>query len=189
MKVKGLDVYWYNEFLNTPNLELYIDKKPNYSDIMKYEYKEFNGNYVYYAYDEDTGLVKFYYHDCKNHNGYYGEKFVLPMKNGSIKTIIGPWSSRPAIMHMAGFPLCSSITLIEEDKNSKFAAEMLNLKLEKYIKEFLPDLQYYIASNGEIYIPKNQPLNLYFKGSYDEKMAYLERNSPKYDPNIGIIEY
>jgi len=189
MKVKKIDVYWCNEFSNVPNLELYVDKKPDYNQIMRFECKKYHDNDIYYAYDEDSGLVKFYYHDHKNHNGYYGAKFKLKMKDGTVETLIGPWSSRPAIMHMAGFSFCSGISLIEEeDLNSKFAAYMLNSKLEHLIKEFLPDLEYYIAANGEIYIPKNQPLNLKFKGSYSEKRKNLDKDPPKYNPNIGINE-
>ena len=69
MKVKKIDVYWCNEFSNVPNLELYVDKKPDYNQIMRFECKKYHDNDIYYAYDEDSGLVKFYYHGHKNHNG------------------------------------------------------------------------------------------------------------------------
>jgi len=189
MQVKGLKVYWENDFSNDAILEVIVDNIPDYSEIMEYECKKFEKIELYYASDEKTGLVNFYLSDFEDHRGFGGRSFKLNMKDGSVVTLVGPWSSRPAIFHKAGFPFCTNIYITEERYNHcSYAAFMLNSKLEELIKEFLPELQYYIAANGKIYIPKNQPLNMEYKGSYAEYRANRELDPPKYDPEKGIDE-
>lgn len=186
MKVKKIDVYWNNNFSNPANLQIYADEVPDYSKIMKYECRQ---DRLYYAYDEETGLVDFNYDDPNNHDGYGGRKFEYNMKDGSKVTLVGPWSSRAAVMHSVGFPLCTSVTL-KEDKYEYcgFACHMLNSKLIELIKEWMPVLRFYVAANGEIFIPKNQLMNSEFKGSYAERRGDRDPNPPEYNPAIGVSE-
>lgn len=186
MKVKKIDVYWNNDFSNLAKLQIYVDEVPDYSKIMKYECRK---DRLYYAYDEETGLVDFNYDDPNDHNGYGGRKFEYNMKDGSKVTLVGPWSSRPAVMHSAGFPLCTSVTLKEDRyKYCGVACHMLNSKLIELIKEWMPMLKFYVAANGEIFIPKNQLLNSEFKGSCAERRGDRDPDPPEYNPAIGVSE-
>ncbi|MFA7143527.1 MAG: hypothetical protein WC175_06120, partial [Candidatus Dojkabacteria bacterium] len=56
------------------------------------------------------------------------------------------------------------------------------------IKEWMPVLKFYVAANGEIFIPKNQLLNSEFKGSYAERRGDRDPNPPEYNPAIGVSE-
>jgi hypothetical protein len=48
----------------------------------------------------------FFAHDSKNENGFGGNSFVLPMRDGTTRVIKGPWSSREGVLHQFGMPHC-----------------------------------------------------------------------------------
>jgi len=56
MQVKGLKVYWENDFSNDAILEVIVDNIPDYSEIMEYECKKFEKIELYYASDEKNGV-------------------------------------------------------------------------------------------------------------------------------------
>ncbi len=179
MEVKTISIDWNNDFFNNALLVIHVNKLPQ--NLYIYEQKE----NIYFAVNENNGLVSFFYEDPKDHNGYDGEKFILPMKDGSTKVLIGPWASRPAISNSYGFPFCTLI--IMKTYNEVTVKYMINSMLEGLIKKYIPELKYYIAANGEIFIPKNQPLNKKYHGSYSQKRN-KDIDPPKYNPQLGISE-
>lgn len=74
----------------------------------KFEYEEIaleDGTF-YFAIDQVTGAVDFMFHDPLCETGFGGAVFKLPMKDGSIREIKGPWSSRAgALEDLIGIPV------------------------------------------------------------------------------------
>jgi len=112
MKLLDTKVDWYEEYANEPELVLIVDKMslPN-----EFEYEKINGEdtTLYFA-EHENGLVDFFSHSFNNQRGYGGRTFDLKMKDGTIQSIKGPWSSRPGVMNNF-FPHCIECKVIERD--------------------------------------------------------------------------
>ena len=87
-------------YVNTPTILAYVDQLP--SGFLW----ETDGKGHYYA-TNGEGWVKFLFHsgDPERQQGFGGSHFNLEMKDGSVKTLIGPWSSRAGAMNRV-FPHC-----------------------------------------------------------------------------------
>lgn len=88
MKIIDAQVDWYHTYANNPNIKILLNEKPNYDDFV---YEEHNN--IYYA--ENFPLVSFFYYKNPD-QGYGGRHFNLKMKDGTVKTLKGPWSSNSA---------------------------------------------------------------------------------------------
>jgi hypothetical protein len=97
MQILTARVDWNDEFDNPASLIVEIDRLPQ--ELLRYERK---GRYLF---AEAEGYVSFFYDDPGDHHGYGGRDFKLTMKDGTITTLIGPWSGNPAGAAAAGFPM------------------------------------------------------------------------------------
>ena len=56
---------------------------------------------MYFAEDPSTGRVRYFFYSGPS-NGFGGYVYKLPMKDGSIHELTGPWSSNSHAMNMVG---------------------------------------------------------------------------------------
>jgi len=77
MEVKTISIDWNNDFSNNALLVIHVNKLPQ--NLYVYEQKE----NIYFAVNENNGLVSFFYEDPKDHNGYDGEK-LFSQKIGNL---------------------------------------------------------------------------------------------------------
>jgi hypothetical protein len=105
MIIVGAEVKDNHEWANTPDLRVIVDKVPSINDF----YFTRKGS-LYYAERED-GAVMFYSHNVRNETGYGKRVFTLQMKDGTVKTLKGPWSSNSDCMNRAGFGPCTETWL------------------------------------------------------------------------------
>lgn len=157
-----LDVRWYNDYTNEAQLELHINKKyVYYGNNSRYEKK---GSY-YYMVNEDGLVICHYY--TKPGQGYAGRHFPITLTDGTEMVLIGPWDNGSKAMNEAGLPKTTEVTVYYLDSNrTPFGSYMLVEYMELLIKEYLPELQYNILEDGRLFLPKNQPLNENYPGSY-----------------------
>ena len=98
MKVLKAEINWYEGYANDPNFIMHVDSMPD-NDEFIFEAKELTPERTLYFAEHESGLVRFYCHDTRNESGYGGSSVTLNMKDGSTKTIKGPWSSRSGAMN------------------------------------------------------------------------------------------
>jgi hypothetical protein len=105
MKVLDAQIEWMWEYSNSPSIKVLVDKIPNSSEFV---YEQRDSCY----FGENGGLVSYYSYRGPD-NGYGGRHFKLKMKDGTEKTLIGPWSSRSSVMNGHGFPLSKEVTITD----------------------------------------------------------------------------
>ena len=108
MKVLDAKVNWNQRWASDPTLKVLVDRLPSRDELV-YEQKDT----LYYAHKD--GYVSFF-HYSKPDDGYGGRKFELKMKDGSVKILVGPWSSREGVMNAAGFIPCVGCPITDEEK-------------------------------------------------------------------------
>jgi len=74
--------------------ELYDGRSEN----LRYTVKDGN---MYFAVDERTGRVSYFFYDQPG-RGFGGSKYKITMVDGSVKELIGPWSSNSRAMNAVG---------------------------------------------------------------------------------------
>ena len=74
--------------------ELYDGRSEN----LRYTVKDGN---MYFAVDERTGRVSYFFYDQPD-RGFGGNKYKITMVDGSVKELIGPWSSNSHAMNAVG---------------------------------------------------------------------------------------
>lgn len=84
----------------------------------------------YFGTDTRTGQVSFFSYDGPG-RGFGGSTYNLPMRDGSVATLIGPWSSRCGVMNAYGFTPSKEVT-IESRYNmaSAMTVEAINKLIE-----------------------------------------------------------
>ena len=95
----------FKEYDNTPSLKILVDKIPNRNDL-EYTHRDC----IYYA--ELDGYVSFFYY-FRPDDGYGGRTFNLKMKDGSTKSLIGPWSSNSASVNKIFGP-CVEVSITDD---------------------------------------------------------------------------
>lgn len=65
---------------------------------------------MYLGKQEETGEVRFFWYDGPSH-GFGGSKYDLTLTDGSVDTLIGPWSSSASAMNRAGFSPCLEVNI------------------------------------------------------------------------------
>lgn len=111
MKIIDMHIDWMQGYTNDPKLILLIEHSHpsmiNSLHNIPHIAKDGGlGCTFYYAEDLDTGLVHFCHHDPRNETGFGGAVVRLRMKDGSIRNIKGPWSSRSGVANQLGFGPC-----------------------------------------------------------------------------------
>jgi hypothetical protein len=131
MKINGATIQWNEGFLNHPELLIDVDRDAVNYDHILYE----NRGDLYYG--ESEGLVSFFAYAGPG-DGYGGAKFPIKMKDGSKKTLIGPWSSRAGCMNNAGFGPCLDVVFRFNGNNCNRGAGAITLRLaQRIMKEFI----------------------------------------------------
>jgi hypothetical protein len=108
MKPTKCAVEWYEGFANSPELRIVVDAFP---DKKAFKYKQ-KGS-LYFA--ELEGYVSFFSYS-KPDDGYAGRHFPITMKDGTEKTLIGPWSSCAGVMSPVFTPVLDVTMQQENDK-------------------------------------------------------------------------
>ena len=126
---------------------------------------------LYMSQDVDSGYSSFYADDPNNHQGFGGRDVKLPMYDGSVTTLKGPWSSNSAVMneHIAAekfeddphFEFVKEVTFWGKDwRTVGFAASLGVTPLKFIVQEFLGQ-QWHLAwgelGGSERYVSLHAP--------------------------------
>jgi len=113
-----IQIDWHEGYANMPDLLVHEHLVPFAEFVF-----EQRGD-LYYACDERTGQVKYFSYNGPG-GGYGGHKFTINMKDGTTKTLIGPWSSRASVMNGAGFPHCVEVVYVDHNRNRLSGAMLI----------------------------------------------------------------
>jgi hypothetical protein len=96
-------------YINDPDLHVIVDGITPWNKLV---FTHKNGFYL-----AQTGdLVFFIYSDGKPCRGFGGSPFVMHMDDGSVKTLIGAWSSRPdVVLELMGIDTVSASINVQGD--------------------------------------------------------------------------
>ena len=100
MKILDARVRWYDGYANDPVLEILVDEVPNTSSIK--HHKIDLGNGVMYI-GQKEGYVHYVFHNPRDEEGFGGALFNLPMEDGEVEKIKGPWSSRAGVINQLSY--------------------------------------------------------------------------------------
>lgn len=92
-------------YANDAEWRIRVDVMPELSDLRFRKVELGNGYRLYWG--ELSGFVRFFAYDGPS-TGFGGHHFPLTMDDGSVETLIGPWSSRAGVMN-AHFPHCVEV--------------------------------------------------------------------------------
>jgi hypothetical protein len=121
-----LTIDWMNGWANDPIIEIHTDVLPE-----GYTYERNMG--CYFGTIDGSDFVDYFYYERPG-NGYGGAKFDLNMKDGTVHTLIGPWSSRASVMNSMGFPHCTEVVIILPNEN-RYSGAMLVPRVEELLVE------------------------------------------------------
>lgn len=105
-------VDWMEGRENRPNLYLLVDEIPAL-DELRFDVHD-NGGTIEggYYFAELGGYCRFFsYHGHGNNGGFGGDKFEITMRDGTKRTLHGPWSSNSATMNEYEFGPCTEALL------------------------------------------------------------------------------
>lgn len=112
MKAIHAKVDWNKRWANSPRLKLLVNKIP---EDLVYKKKEFDNGTFWVA--EKDGLVRFFWENPKNKEGYAGHTFILDTEDGEEYRLTGPWSSRSGCINIE-FPDIQCLEVSITDKIS-----------------------------------------------------------------------
>ena len=103
-KVVDVKVNWSLGWDNNPTLRVLLDREPDPKD---FRFEKSGG--FYYAVFGDA--VRFFFHsgEPEVQEGYGGLVMKLKMRDGSLSTLVGPWSSRAGAVNAVGFAPCVDV--------------------------------------------------------------------------------
>ncbi|HRR49605.1 MAG TPA: hypothetical protein P5293_06605 [Bacteroidales bacterium] len=154
MKILDMKVCWYENFDNDPQLQILVDKMPDFDDLL---YEKKDG--LYFA--EKDGYVSFFVY-TKPGEGFGGRVFPITLTDGTKVDLKGPWSSRAGVMNKAGFEPCLDVHLTDDPEVWKrgytfYAAHVTKKLVDEYLDKFLPDVFLYKQEDKRdgdiIYLP------------------------------------
>jgi hypothetical protein len=107
MTIKDIRVKWNIGLDTSPILQILVSRVEE-----KFTYDELKqgDRALYYGITNDQ--VSFFAYDPSKPNGYGGRSFTLPMKDGSVKIIDGPWASRAGVVNNF-FSQCIDVELTD----------------------------------------------------------------------------
>jgi hypothetical protein len=156
-----------------PQMALLVDKLPDHNELI-YDVK----NGIYYA--ELDGYVSFFYYQSPG-NGYAGREFVLNMKDGSAKTLKGPWSSNSASINAAGFGPCCEVSITDDptafDRGYTFYAAAVTIDV---LREACKMTNTFMVQHDGYFVPSIHPTRLFkpatnFDGTNKHIVEYGEQ--------------
>lgn len=97
------------------DLVITVDHIPSLDEYRFDSFETDQGTVLYVA--EHNDFVKFFAHNPNAENGFGGATFELTMRDGSVRTIKGPWSSRASVINEY-FPEleCTEVVLKTADR-------------------------------------------------------------------------
>lgn len=172
MKILKAQINWMDGFGNLPFLEVLVDKIPEKEEL-RYEHR----GSIYIAYK--GGYASFLLGDpAKIGRGFGGATFHLPMLDGSVTTLVGPWSSRAAGVNYYFPERCVVDVSITDDEKTfergyTFLAGHITLELaEEAIK---------LAGGAFLRIPSQSEMS---RSEFEEKMG-PERYKCYWNQDVG----
>lgn len=106
--IEKVRIDWHGHYANRPTLQVIVNKIPSSEDYV-YEKK----GPMYFGLVNGIAQFKFYNGPGR---GYGGATFNLKMKDGSVATLKGPWSSNASAMTSYGFPATTEVSLTDDPK-------------------------------------------------------------------------
>ena len=138
MKILKMKVNWNDGIANNPELQILA------SDIPTIDEMEFlrDGELFF---SEKDGYVRFFTgNPDKPGRGFGGREFILKMCNGTQTKLIGPFSSRAAVMNAAGMIECMDVAITDSEevyeKGYTFTAGSVTVQIVKHNWHKLQDL-------------------------------------------------
>lgn len=89
-----------------------VDAVPRWHDI-RYKAVPVRGEDVLY-FGEKDGYVNFLL-STWDKTGFSGRTFEVILKDGNSRKLIGPWSSRAALVHKLGLPHCVPVNITDDE--------------------------------------------------------------------------
>jgi len=105
-----------------------VDKLPFTEDMTYDKIAIDDHSYLYYAYERDSGYVSFMLSDDRDQRGYGGREFKLNLRDKTVATVKGPWSSRSDVVNGWVDKETVDVTYITSNGNM-MAGHMLKSKL------------------------------------------------------------
>lgn len=135
MEILDMSIDWMEDWVNSPNIKLEVDKIPELEELVFIR----RGN-LYFA--EQDGYARLFSYQGPG-EGYGGKEFKINMKDGSEKILIGPWSSGSHIGNIF-FTKCLEVTATLESESHEYLHEITVTEelLRAGFKKFLPELDY-----------------------------------------------
>ena len=96
-EIKDMQVEWSVRYANTPTIQVLFDRLPE--DVLSWPHEiiEQEGGRFYLA--KAHGLVHFLYESDHDRQGYGGAIFNITLMDGSVRKVVGPWSSNAAAVN------------------------------------------------------------------------------------------
>ncbi len=126
-----IEINWMIGWANPPILNIYEDS----DEPITFTYEK-RGN-CYFAVDEASGHCSYYYYSEPGH-GFGGRKIDLPMDDGTVASLSGPWSSRSSVMNGLGFPESVECVFIASDGARTGGAILVSKAQELMVEQDVP---------------------------------------------------
>lgn len=187
MSITDIKVDWMAGCANMPMIEVHLSKAPPGIDEIPHKQKtNSDGSVLYYGQKE--GFVSYF---CENSNkeGFGGRSFDILMEDGSIKTLVGPWSSRASVMNEEFVAACVEVTFNYDGNpypSLKYAGAMSVVNIIEALSKLSPEIELFpVEQYGELHwIPKVK--SKLGKWELDHGNAH---GNPNYMPDELIIEW
>lgn len=152
MKITGVEIDWMEDYGNNPAITVVVNENlPRYYDVVWRK----KGN-LYYSI-LDCGIIKKFYHSPTNQRGFNGSTFKLPMEDGTIEEVVGPWSSRAeAINEMTDINACDISLKIENTGNRYGSLCIIKEVLQNVFDTYMPGIIIENTKHNEYIVPKSQ---------------------------------
>lgn len=187
MSITDIKVDWSAGWANMPTVMVHLSKAP--PGIYEIPHKQkinSDGSALYYGQKE--GFVSYFCED-NDKSGFAGRSFDILMEDGSIKTLVGPWSSRASVMNEEFGVACVEVTFDYDDNpysSLKYAGAMSVIYLIEAFSKLNPEIELFpVEQFGELHwLPKVK--SKLGKWELDHKNAH---GNPNYMPDELIIEW
>jgi hypothetical protein len=103
VNIEDAEVEWREGVANPPQLVVYVDETPDYTDLT-FEGSVEDG--FWYGEDPETGYVEFFSWDGGQQDGFGGRHYEIELEDGGAQVLKGPWSSRAGVANEKGFGPC-----------------------------------------------------------------------------------
>lgn len=157
MKITGVQIDWMESYGNNPAITVIVDENlPRYDEVV---WKK-KGN-LYYSI-LPCGIIQKFFHNPNNQTGFNGSTFKLPMEDGTIEELVGPWSSRAeAINDMTDIDACDIAVMVDYTGNRYGALCIVKEVLQNVFDTYMPGITIENTKPNEYLVPKSQ------KASYE----------------------